>query len=75
MKKNFNKDLITSEEEKQFESSNMSWICEKLIESDDEKVREHCYITEKKARWSGNINLQLTKKVPVIFYNFRGCNI
>ena len=53
MKKNFNKDLITSEEEKQFELSNMSWICEKLIESDDEKVREHCHITEKKAQLVG----------------------
>ena len=53
MEKNFNKDLITSEEEKQFESSNMSWICEKLIESDDEKVREHCHITEKKAQLVG----------------------
>ena len=53
MKKNFNKDLITSEEEEQFQSSNMSWICEKLIESDDEKVRDHCHITEKKVQLVG----------------------
>ena len=41
-KKHFNKSLITTEkEEKQFQSSNMCWICEKLIE--EEKVRDHCH--------------------------------
>ena len=79
MKKNFNKNLIMSEEEKQqFQSSNTCWICENLIENDNEKVRNHCHITEKfrgAARWSCNINLQLTKTVPVIFHNLRGCDI
>ena len=76
MKKHFNKNLImTEEEEKQFQSSNTCWICEKLIDDDDEKVRDHCHITGKfrgAAHWSCNINLQLTKKVPVIFHNLRG---
>ena len=48
---------------------------EKLIDDDDKKVRDHCYRTEKfrgTAHWSCNINLQLTKKVPVIFHNLRG---
>ena len=27
-----------SEEEEQFQSSNTCWICEKLIDDDDEKV-------------------------------------
>ena len=74
MKKHFNKNLImTEKEEEQFQSSNICWICEKLIE--DEKVRDHCHITGKfrgAAHWSCNINLQLTKKVPVIFHNLRG---
>ena len=73
MKKHFNKNLIMSEEEEQFQSSNTCWICEKLI--DDEKVRDHCHMTGKfrgAAHWSYNINLQLTKKVPVIFHNLRG---
>ena len=74
--KTFNKNLImTEEEEKQFQSSNTCWICEKLIDDDDEKVRDHCYVTGKfrgAAHWSCNINLQLTKKVPVIFHNLRG---
>ena len=73
MKKHFNKNLIMTEEEEQFQSSNICWICEKLIE--DEKVRDHCHITGKfrgTAHWSCNINLRLTKKVSEIFHNLRG---
>ena len=50
-------------------------ICKNLIEDDDEKVRDHCHITGNfrgAAHWSCNINLQLTKKVLVIFHNLRG---
>ena len=75
MKKHFNKNLIMTEEEENFQSSNTCWICEKLIEDDDEKIRDHCHITRKfrgAVHWSCNINLQLTKKVPVIFHNLRG---
>ena len=76
MKKHFNKNLIMSEkEEEQFQSSNICWICEKLIDDDNEKVGNHCHLTGKfrgAAHWSCNINLQLTKKVPVIFHNLRG---
>ena len=75
MKKHFNKNLMMSEEEGQFQSSNTCWICEKLIDDDDEKVRDHCHVTGKfrgTAHWGRNINLQLTKKVPVIFHNLRG---
>ena len=45
MRKHFNKNLIISEEEKQFQLFNACWICEKLI--DDEKIRDHCHIPEK----------------------------
>ena len=58
MKKHFNKYLIMTEEEEQFQSSNICWICERLIE--DEKVRDHCHITGKfrgAAHWSCNKNL------------------
>ena len=75
MKKQVNKNLIMSEEEEQFQSSNTCWICEKLIDNDDEKVRDHFHVTSKfrgAANWGCNINLQLTKKVPVIFHNMRG---
>ena len=76
MKKLFNKNLIVSEEEEeQFQSSNTCWICEKLTDNGNEIVRNHCYVTSKfrgAAHWSCNINLKLTKKVPVIFHNLRG---
>ena len=75
MKKHFNKNLIMSEKEEQFQSSKTSWICEILIDNDDEKVRDHCHLTGKfrgAAHWICNINLQLTKKVPVIFHNLWG---
>ena len=45
MKKHFNKSFIMSEEEEQFQSSDKNLICGKLIDDDDEKVRDHCHIT------------------------------
>ena len=66
MKKHFNRNLIISEEgEEQFQSSSTCWICEKLIDDDNEKVRDHCHVAGKfrgTAHWSCNINIQLTKK-------------
>ena len=65
MKKHFNKNLImTAEENKEFERSNICWICGKLVDF-DEKVRDHCHITGKyrgAANWSRNINLKISKK-------------
>ena len=75
-KSNEKKLLIMSEEEEHLlQQSNSCWICEKLIDNDDEKVRDHCHVTGKfrgAAHWNCNINFQLTKKVPVIFHNLRG---
>ena len=75
MKKHFNKNLIITEEEEEFQLSNTCRICKKLIDNDDEKVRDHCHVTGKfrgAAHWDCNINFQLTKKIPVIFHNLRG---
>ena len=75
MEKRFNKNLIMSEEKEQLQLSNVCWICKKRIDYDNEKVRDHCHVTGKfrgAARWDCNINLQLTKRVPVIFHNLRG---
>ena len=76
MKKHFNKNLIMNEEKDHlFQQSNTCWICKKLINHDDEKVRDPCHVTGKfrgAADWSCNINFQLTKKIPVIFHNLRG---
>ena len=46
--KHFNKNLIISEEEEHlFQQSNGYWICKKLIDNDEEKVRDHCHVTGK----------------------------
>ena len=48
-----------------------------LLINDDEKVRDHCHVTGKfreATHRSCNINFQLTKKIPVIFHNIRGCD-
>ena len=63
MKRHFNKSLIMStEEEEQFEKSEICWICDKII--DDNKVRGHCHIAGKyrgAAHWNYNINLKISK--------------
>ena len=75
IKKQLNKNLIMSDKEEHlFQQSNSCWICEKVIDNDEEKVRDHCHVTGKfrgAAHWSCNINLQLTKKVWVMFHNLR----
>ena len=74
MKKHFNKNVLMSvEEEEQFEKTEICWICNKLIEND--KVRDHCHITGKyrgAVHWNFNINLKISKKLPIIFHNLRG---
>ena len=48
MKKYFNKNLVmTEKEEHLFQQSNNCWICKKLIDNDDGKVRDHCHIIGK----------------------------
>ena len=46
---------MIEEEKEKFQSSNTSWIYEKLVDDDDEKVRDHCHITKNirgAAHWS-----------------------
>ena len=74
--KHFSKNLImTEEKEDLIQKSNNCWICKNLIDTDEDKVRDHCHITDKfrgVAHKSCNLNFKLTKKVPVIFRNLRG---
>ena len=76
MKKRFNRNLVMpAEDEERFQSSNKCWICDKLFDVANNKVRDHCHITgdyRGSAHWSCNVNLWLTKKVPVVFHNLRG---
>ena len=62
---------------KNLKGLNICWICGKLINLDENKVKDHCHITGKyrgAAHWSCNINLKVSKKVPVIFLNLKGYN-
>ena len=64
-----------STEEEKLQLSNICWICDKLFDVGDEKVRDHCRISGKcqgAAHFSCNANLKLSKKIPVIFHNLRG---
>ena len=51
---------MSEKEEEQFHLSNTRRICKKLIDDDNEKVRDHCHVTGKfrgAAHRSCNINL------------------
>ena len=76
MKTHFNKNLVMSVDEKErFQLANICWICNKLFDVGDEKVRDHCHVTGKfrsAADFSCNANCKLSKNVPVIFHNLRG---
>ena len=66
---------MTEEAEEKFQSSIECWICEKLIDDEDGKVRDPCHITEKNggaAHWNYNVNFKLMKKVFVIIFGLKG---
>ena len=45
IKKDFNKNLIMSEKDEQIvQSSYKCWICDKLLDAGDNKVRDHCIV-------------------------------
>ena len=64
---------MMSEEEEIYNISHICWICKQELNMD--KVRYHCHIT---GRFKGavhnkcNINLRLTRKLPIIFHNLQG---
>ena len=64
-KKYFNKNLVVpAKDEGRFQLSNICWICNKLLDVQDDKVRDHCRVTRNYrafAHWNCNINLKLTK--------------
>ena len=66
---------MSEEEEHLFQQSNSCWICKKLIDNEEEKIRDHCHVTGRikgSAHGNCNINLKLMTKGPLIFYNLRG---
>ena len=75
IKRHFNKNLIMSpEKEKRFQLSISYWICDKLFDAGDDKVRCHYHVAGRyrSAEYrSCNINLKLRKKIPVISVDVR----
>ena len=65
---------MSPEDEERIQLSNKCWICDELFDVGDDKVRGDCDVSEKyrgSAHWSCNVNLKLTKRVPVIFHKSR----
>ena len=38
---------MTEKKEHLFQQSNRCWICKKVIDNDEKKVRDHCHMTGK----------------------------
>ena len=72
----FNKSMIMSaKEEEMLKNACSCWICGRLFDLIDEKVRDHCHISGKfrgAAHFSCNANFKISKKVPVVFHNLKG---
>ena len=47
---------MSVEEAIQFQSSNSCWICEKIIDDGDERLRDYCHIP-RKFRDAGSLQL------------------
>ena len=65
---------MSVDEEERYQLTNSCWICNKLFDVGDRKVRDHCHVTGKfrgTAHFSCNANCKLSKKVPVIFHNLK----
>ena len=66
---------MDAEENERFKLINICWICNKRIENIDNKVRDSHHISGNyrvAAHYSCNINLKISKNVPVMFHNLKG---
>ena len=66
---------MSEEDEERFQSTKKDFICNKLFVAKDNKVIDHDHVLGKysgSVPCSCNINLKLTKKVPVKFNNLKG---
>ena len=70
--------FMTVDDKKIFESICKRSICNGLYAKGNNKVRDHDHVTGKyrdSVHESCNVNLRLTIKIPVIFYNVRGYEV
>ena len=66
---------MSAKEEEVFQNACSCWICGKLFDLMDEKVRDHYHIIGKfrgAAHFICNANFKISKKVPVVFHNLKG---
>ena len=64
---------MTSEDKEIYNNSHICWICKQELNTD--KVRDHCHVTGRfrsAAHNKCNINLRLSRKLPIIFHNLQG---
>ena len=67
--------VMTDEDLKHFQNTNICHICEKFILTKNDKVKDHCHLTGKyrgPAHNRCNINYRLRKFIPVFFHNLEG---
>ena len=65
--------IMTNEDEKIYNNSQICWICKKELNTD--KVRDHCHVTGKFRRATHNkcnSKLRIPKKLPIMFHNLQG---
>ena len=65
---------MTKEDNKSFQVSTKCWNCDNDYIYNDDKVGDHCHITEKQkgsVHRDCKINLILNHKNPVAFYNLK----
>ena len=64
---------MTNEDEEIYNNSYICWICKQELNTD--KVTDRCHVTGKfrgASHSKCNINLRLSKKLPIIFHNLQG---
>ena len=65
---------MAQEYNKGFKNSSKHWICDNSYADDYVKIRDNCNITGKyrsSAHRHCNINVKLSHRIPVIFYNLK----
>ena len=65
---------MTNEDNKYFENSTRSWICDNDYIDDNVQERDHFHITRKyscSAHKDFNISVKLNHKIPVAFHNLK----
>ena len=65
---------MNEKDHEDFNNSTKCWICKKAYDEDEAKVRDLDHVTAKYQRFAHqacNLNLMLSKKIPVVFHNLQ----